>query len=227
MESFGRCSPVVYGLDALYTTAGGMDLDAVADVVKGHNGTLIPLVKPKSYSVRVCGQDDTVYSGNEEQLEAWKDFYLPERMEMVVIGAIDDFPCDAFGLQLVLLLCEDGKIYAYEDEVLHLVARNVKELYETGLTFPGFESYNLGECFEDYTEEEYNENLESKEMKEFTEAHEKYRDALRLELLESLQEIKRNQSKVENKDWPKKGSDSVNQHWNTHPKYLNQEIMPR
>ncbi|TSO05470.1 Growth factor receptor-bound protein 10 [Bagarius yarrelli] len=190
------CPQVVYELDALYTEAGCVDLDAAANIVKSHNGTLISLVKPKSYSVRVCGQDDTVYKGNEDQLEAWKDFYLPERMEMVVIGAIDDFSCEAFGLQLVLLLCEDGKIYAYDDEVLHLVARNVKELHETGLTFPGFESYNLGECFEDYTEEEYNEIMESKEMKEMKEAHEKYRKALELELLESLQEIQRNQSKM-------------------------------
>lgn len=122
----------------------------MASVVKDNTGTLIPLINPKGYSVRVCGQDDTVYSGNEDQLEAWKDFYLPERMEMVVIGAVDDFPCDAFGLQLVLLLCEDGKVYAYEDEVLHLVARNVKELLDNGLTFPGLESYKQGECFEDY-----------------------------------------------------------------------------
>ncbi|KAF5909158.1 translocon-associated protein subunit beta, partial [Clarias magur] len=70
-------------------------------------------------------------------------------MEMVVIGAVDNFPCEAFDQELVLLLCEDGNIYAYEDEVLHLVARNVKELFETGLTFPGLECYKMGECFED------------------------------------------------------------------------------
>lgn len=127
-----------------------MDLDFADTIVKRYSDTRIPLKTPKSYFVRVCGQDGTVYAGNEDQLEAWKDFYLPERMEMVVIGAIDDFPCDAFGLQLVLLLCEDGNIYAYEDEVLHLVARSVDELFNTGMTFPGLECYKLGECFEDY-----------------------------------------------------------------------------
>ncbi|XP_053493631.1 uncharacterized protein LOC128615502 [Ictalurus furcatus] len=183
----------------------------VASVVKRYSGTQIPLIKPKGYSVRVCGQDGTVYAGNEDQLEAWKDFYLPERMEMVVIGVIDDFPCDAFGLQLVLLLCEDRNIYAYEDEVLHLVARSVKELFETGLAFPGLECYKLGECFEDYTEEEYNEIMESDDVKEMKEAHEKFCESLELELLESLKEFKSSQFKgvEEGMVQPKKNSDTV------------------
>ncbi|KAK3525289.1 hypothetical protein QTP86_024898 [Hemibagrus guttatus] len=207
--------------------AGCVNLGKVASVVKDYSGTLIPLTNPKNYCVRVCGQDDTVYSGNEDQLEAWKDFYLPERMEMVVIGAVDDFPCDAFGLQLVLLLCEDGKIYAYEDEVLHLVARNVKELLETGLTFPGFECYKQGECFEDYTEEEYNEIMESDEMKEITEAHDRYRESLERDLLESLKEIKKNQSKGVEEGWPKKNSGTIKQCSKTNYKLQNTKCSIR
>ncbi|KAM9461601.1 uncharacterized protein Hap1MRO34_017812 isoform 1-T2 [Clarias gariepinus] len=165
-NSVNKCDVFKSELAGLYTEGGRVDLDKVASVVQKYSGTKIPL-KKTSDSLRVCGQDDTVYGGNEELLEAWKDFYLPERMEMVVIGAIDRFHCDAFGLQLVLLLCEDGKIFAYEDEEeeLHLVARNVNELFETGLTFPGLECYKMGECFEDDTEEEYNEIMESDEMK--------------------------------------------------------------
>lgn len=129
---------------------GCVYLATVANVVKACSGALIPLARPKTSHLRVCGQDDTVYCGNEDQLESWEDHYLPERMKMQVIGAIDDFPCDAFCRQLVLLLCEDGNIYAYEDEVLHLVAKSLSELFESGMTFPGIESFNLGECFEDY-----------------------------------------------------------------------------
>ncbi|XP_060760895.1 uncharacterized protein LOC132870918 isoform X2 [Neoarius graeffei] len=187
-----KCDQLKHELDEAYSE-GCVDLDTADSVVKRFSGTLIPLIKPKSYSVRVCGQDGTVYAGNDDQLEAWKDFYLPERMEMVVIGAIDDFPCDAFDLQLVLLLCEDGKIYAYEDEELHLVARSVNELFETGLTFPGLECYKLGECFEDYTEEEYSEIMESDDMKKMKEAHDKYRESLETELWETLKEFKRSQ----------------------------------
>lgn len=127
-----------------------VNLKEIASIAKRHSGTCVPLVKPKSYCLRVCGQDETVYAGNEDQLEAWKDFYLPERMEMEVIGAIDDFACEAYGLQLVLMVCEDGNIYAYEYEVLHLVARSFSELFDTGMTFPGIETYKEGECFEDY-----------------------------------------------------------------------------
>ncbi|XP_058260574.1 uncharacterized protein LOC131362539 [Hemibagrus wyckioides] len=178
-------------LSRLCTKDGRVDLGKVARIVKDNTGKLIPLKKPKDYSVRVCGQVDTVYSGNEDQLEAWKDFYLPKRMEMVVMGAVDDFPCDAFSLQLVLLLCEDGKIYAYEDEVLHLVANSLKELLDNGLTFPGLECYKEGECFEDYTEEEYNKIMQSGEMSKIIKAHNCYRESLESDLLKSLEAIKK------------------------------------
>uniref|UniRef100_A0A672JZQ4 Uncharacterized protein n=1 Tax=Sinocyclocheilus grahami TaxID=75366 RepID=A0A672JZQ4_SINGR len=126
-----------------------VDLCGVADFIKRNRDSTIPLVKPRGATLRICGQHGTVYEGDEEQLEAWKDYYLPERMEMEVIGAIDDFPCDAFGLQLVLLLGEDGRVFAYEDELLHLVALNLRDLFQHGMVFPGKETFKLGECFEE------------------------------------------------------------------------------
>uniref|UniRef100_A0A3B1KIJ1 Uncharacterized LOC103024077 n=1 Tax=Astyanax mexicanus TaxID=7994 RepID=A0A3B1KIJ1_ASTMX len=196
-DAENKCHQVISELTGIYTEAGCVDLDTTGSIVNKYSGTLIPLVKPKSYHVRVCGQDDTVYAGNEDQLEAWEDHYLSERMKMTVIGAIDDFPCEAFARQLVLLLCEDGNIYAYEDEVLHLVAESLKDLFENGMTFPGIESHNLGECFEEYTEEEYNELMECSEMKEMREAHEKFRESLGLELLECLEDLEKRQFKTE------------------------------
>ncbi|XP_065144520.1 uncharacterized protein [Paramisgurnus dabryanus] len=166
-----------------------VDLSAVASFVKCNCSSTIPLAKPNNCSLRICGQDGTVYAGDEEQLEAWKDFYLPERKEMEVIGAIDYFPCDAFGLQLVLLLCEDGKVYAYEDEVLHLVAKNLKELLQDGMVFPAHETFKLGEYLE-LTDEEYSEIMESEDIKAIKAEHQKFRESLELELLESLNEIK-------------------------------------
>lgn len=126
-----------------------MDLCGIANFVKRNRDLTIPLVKPRSSTLRICGQDGTVHEGDKEQLEAWKDYYLPERMEMEVIGAIDDFPCDAFGLQLVLLLGEDGRVFAYEDELLHLVAKNLRDLFQREMVFPGMETFKLGECFEE------------------------------------------------------------------------------
>lgn len=124
-----------------------MDLSEIADFVKRNHDLTIPLVKARGSTLRICGQDGTVYEGDEEQLEAWKDYYLPERMEMEVIGAVDDFPCDAFGLQLVLLLGEDGRVFAYEDELLHLVAMNLRDLFQSDMK--PIETFKLGECFEE------------------------------------------------------------------------------
>uniref|UniRef100_A0A3B1IRG4 Uncharacterized protein n=1 Tax=Astyanax mexicanus TaxID=7994 RepID=A0A3B1IRG4_ASTMX len=192
-------SQVYYRLQQVFfqmVLSGRVDLAKVKVIVNEYSGTLIPLANPKSYHVRVCGQKDTVYAGNEDQLEAWEDHYLSERMTMTVIGAIDDFPCEAFARQLVLLLCEDGNIYTYEDEVVHLVAESLKDLLENGMTFPGSKSYNLGECFEEYTEEEYEELMECSEMKKMREEHEKFRESLGRELLECLEDLEKRQFKV-------------------------------
>lgn len=124
-------------------------LGQIEKIVLKHRHNKIPLAKPKSYELRIGGLEDTVHAGDGEQLEVWKDCYLPERMEMVVIGALDDFRCSAAGWQLVLLLCEDGNVYAYEFEVLHLVARSLEDLFKSGAEFPGLEKHRFGECFEE------------------------------------------------------------------------------
>lgn len=126
-----------------------VDLSGIADFVKCNCNSLIPLLKPRGYTLRICGLDGTVFEGDEEQLEAWKDFYLPESMEMEVIGAIDEFPCDAFGLQLVLLLGEDGSVFAYEDESLHLVAKSLRDLFQCEMVFPGIKTFKIGEYFDE------------------------------------------------------------------------------
>ncbi|XP_051991478.1 uncharacterized protein LOC127650220 [Xyrauchen texanus] len=169
-------------------------LTKIAEFVERKYNSTVPLVKPKNCTLRICGQHGTVYAGDEEQLEAWKDYYLPERMEMEVIGAIDNFPCDAFGLQLVLLLCEDGKVYAYEDEVLHLVAMSLKDLFQCGMVFPGKETFKLGECFEEPTEEEYNEMVECDDIKAMKESHQKFRESMESELLKTMNDIKQNRN---------------------------------
>ncbi|XP_066522560.1 uncharacterized protein [Hoplias malabaricus] len=182
-----RCNTVILGL--IGATDGGVDFGKVAGIVNDNSGTQIPLVKPKSYNLRVCGQEDTVYAGNDDQLDSWEDHYLSERKKMQVIGAIDDFSCEAFGRQLVLLLCEDKRVYAYEDEVLHVVAESLEALFDSGVIFPGKEVYNFGECFEEYTEDEYNEMMEFSEIKEMKEKHQQFRDSLESDLLKALKEF--------------------------------------
>ncbi|XP_026104165.1 uncharacterized protein LOC113075700 [Carassius auratus] len=172
-----------------FTEEGAVDLCRIARFVKHHCNLTVPLVKPRSCTLRICGLKETVYEGDEEQLEAWKYYYLPERMEMEVIGAIDDFPCDAFGLQLVILLGEDGRVFACEDELLHLVARNLRDLLQNEMAFPGIETFKLGECFEEPTEEEYLEMMESVDVKEMKKQHMKFRESLEFDLLNTMNEI--------------------------------------
>lgn len=126
-----------------------MDLREIASFVKSYCDLPFALMKPEHTAVRICGQDGTVYAENKMQLKAWKEYYLPQRKEMEVFGAIDHFPCDAFGQQLVLLFCEDGKFYAYEDKVLHLVANNLKTLVRKGMRFPGTKTFKYGKCFKE------------------------------------------------------------------------------
>ncbi|XP_038844005.1 uncharacterized protein LOC120043487 isoform X1 [Salvelinus namaycush] len=169
-------------------------LGQIKEIVSKHRDRKIPLAKPKSYELRIGGLEDTVHAGDGEQLEVWKDCYLPERMEMVVIGALDDFRCSAAGWQLVLLLCEDGNVYAYEFEVLHLVARSLEDLFKSGAEFPGLEKFRFGECFEELTEEEMEKQMQCDEIKKIDDEHIQFRRRLEIEMLEDLKAIKQSES---------------------------------
>ncbi|XP_064866699.1 uncharacterized protein LOC115128054 isoform X3 [Oncorhynchus nerka] len=164
-------------------------LAQIEKIVSKNRNNKIPLAKPKSYELRIGGLEDTVHAGDGEQLEVWKDCYLPKRMEMVVIGALDDFRCSAAGWQLVLLLCEDGNVYAYEFEVLHLVARSLEDLFKSGAEFPGLEKHRFGECFEELTEEEMKKEMQCVEIKKINDEHIQFRRSLEIEILRNLKAI--------------------------------------
>ncbi|KAK1124568.1 hypothetical protein AOXY_G38654 [Acipenser oxyrinchus oxyrinchus] len=140
-------------------------LNHVSKQVNKYRHRPVPLNKPTGYTMRIGGLNDTIYAEMEDELEAWEEFYLPERVEMRVIGAIDNFPSLAVGLQLIILAGKDGKIYVYENEVLHRAADCLRDLFEKGLRFPGTKIYNYGECFEPMTEDEHSKFMESEEVK--------------------------------------------------------------
>ncbi|MGH0132242.1 UNVERIFIED_CONTAM: hypothetical protein FKN15_049479 [Acipenser sinensis] len=140
-------------------------LNHVSKQVDKYRHQTVPLKKPTEYPLRIGGLNDTIYEEMEEELEAWENFYMPDRVEMKVIGAIDTFPSLAVGLQLIILAGKDGNIYAYENEVLHQVADCLQDLFENGLAFPGTKIYNYGECFEPMTDDEYSELMQSEEVK--------------------------------------------------------------
>ncbi|KAK1162264.1 hypothetical protein AOXY_G18628 [Acipenser oxyrinchus oxyrinchus] len=140
-------------------------LNHVSKQVDKYRHQTVPLKKPTEYPLRIGGLNDTIYEEMEEELEAWENFYMPDRVEMKVIGAIDTFPSLAVGLQLIILAGKDGNIYAYENEVLHQVADCLQDLIENGLAFPGTKIYNYGECFDPMTDDEYSELMQSEEVK--------------------------------------------------------------
>ncbi|XP_058861813.1 uncharacterized protein LOC117415485 [Acipenser ruthenus] len=173
-------------------------LDHVSEQVDKYRGQTVSLEKPAGYPMRIGGLDDTIYAEMEDELEAWEDFYLPERVEMRVVGAIDMFPSLAVGLQLIILAGKDGNIYAYENEVLHQVADSLQDLLQKGIEFPGTKVYNYGECFAPMTEEEYDELMEDEEVKKMKEETREFIKSNEVEFLSILARIeeKENAEKV-------------------------------
>ncbi|XP_048847178.1 uncharacterized protein LOC125717868 [Brienomyrus brachyistius] len=125
------------------------------ELVKKYNGSEIKLKEPKDYAVRITDLDGTVYWGRDEMLESWSELYLPEPTEMVVIGAIDNFPSLAEGLQLIVLVDSQGKVYFYENEVLHLIACSLNDFFKEGATSPPIQSHKYGQYIAPKSKEEY------------------------------------------------------------------------
>lgn len=132
---------------------GAEYLQLVTKNVMAHRGKLILL--PNKVPIIIGNLNDTAYWRRPDLLECWQDLYLPQRMEMVVMGTIDGYPCLAPGLQLVILAGKDGSVFAYEEEVLHKIANDLEQLFLKGVTFPGTEIYEYGKGFRPKTNEEY------------------------------------------------------------------------
>uniref|UniRef100_A0A8C8I9S5 Uncharacterized protein n=1 Tax=Oncorhynchus tshawytscha TaxID=74940 RepID=A0A8C8I9S5_ONCTS len=119
-------------------------LQQVSDAVFKHHHASIALKKPKESEWKIAGLDDTSYKG-EEEIKEWKNFYL-NSVEMEVLGAVENLVPTESG-QLVIMLCEDRQVYAYDGEEMHLVALSLGEVFDSGLQYPGIKSFYRGECF--------------------------------------------------------------------------------
>uniref|UniRef100_A0A3B1IL56 Uncharacterized protein n=1 Tax=Astyanax mexicanus TaxID=7994 RepID=A0A3B1IL56_ASTMX len=120
-------------------------LTKLASVVSKNSGEKIDLNK---YKFRVGSLEDTSYKNNTDILQEWEQFYLEQQKKMVVIGVLENFPCGEDSAELVLMVCEDERVFAYEDEHLHLVASSLEVLFESGVQFPSSEYYYRGQSFE-------------------------------------------------------------------------------
>ncbi|XP_029590884.1 uncharacterized protein LOC115175631 isoform X1 [Salmo trutta] len=181
------------------------DIRCVSDKVTAHCNKRISLNKPKGYKLKIGHQDDTVYKGNKKVIEELSKFYLKEEVKMVVIGVIDGFDeCEAESGQLLILVGEDWKVYAYETECLHLVAKSMQNLFESGLNYPGIKTFYRGQCFENMTPEEWSDvERDSDEIQKKQDAHKCFLKSTEEEFLRNLEIIKR-KLPTQNKKMPER-----------------------
>ncbi|KAL4008393.1 hypothetical protein ACER0C_002252 [Sarotherodon galilaeus] len=128
-------------------------LEWVSDFVSKYKNKHLSLKNPAGAMLRIAGLEDTMYKGKHDEVNGWGKFYLPEIVNMQVIGVVEgtSCPCD----ELVLMTCEDKKLYAYDGEELHLVASSFQQLREKELEYPASTSYYNGEAFKNMTKEDW------------------------------------------------------------------------
>ncbi|XP_042739766.1 uncharacterized protein LOC122186854 isoform X3 [Lagopus leucura] len=115
---------------------------------------MVGFEKQPQFRLRVGGLEGTFYEGQEELKEYCEVLYLPQPTKMEVVGTVDDVPCLATGQQLIILVAESGEVYAYEEDTLHKVAKNMREFTEIGLQRLGKEVYHCGEHVDSLDEAE-------------------------------------------------------------------------
>ncbi|KAF5887799.1 transcription factor 20-like, partial [Clarias magur] len=141
-------------------------LQEIRGVVDKHKGSQINLKKVGNYSFKVGSLSETSCGDTPEMLEEWEEFYLPDQVSMEVIGVLEKFCCECSCNELVLMVCEDEKVYGYADNRLHLVANSLKLLFKDGVQFPGIKQYYRGQSFEDMTDAEWDRVNKSKVVRE-------------------------------------------------------------
>ncbi|XP_053493463.1 uncharacterized protein LOC128615419 [Ictalurus furcatus] len=161
-------------------------LQKIRKVASDNRGSEIKLKKVEKYSFKVGTLEETSYKDEPDMVDEWEQFYLPDHMFMEVIGVVEKFPCNSPNDELVLMVCEDGKVFAFEGNRLHLVSNNLEELFKNGLQFPGTEQYYSGQSFEDMSEEDWDRVRESKEVKEKRKEHQEMLESMKDSYLNNL-----------------------------------------
>uniref|UniRef100_A0A672GN54 Uncharacterized protein n=1 Tax=Salarias fasciatus TaxID=181472 RepID=A0A672GN54_SALFA len=116
----------------------------VSNMVSQCNRLSLPLMSPAGATLTIGGVEDTIYRDKPGEVNGWGKFYLEDEVNMQVIGVVEGTYCP---YDLVLMTCEDKKIYAYDGEELHLVAPGLKQLCDEGIEYPASKSYYNGEAF--------------------------------------------------------------------------------
>ncbi|KAM7383925.1 hypothetical protein PAMA_011331 [Pampus argenteus] len=162
----------------------------VSDIVSKSRHKRLTLKNPPGATLRIGGLEDTIYRDRDDRVNAWDNFYLPQRVHMKVVGVVEgtSCPCD----QLVLMTCEDKKLYAYDGEELHVVASSLEQLCEEGIEYPASNSYCRGEAFKHMTEEDWAKSRMRPVGTRLDQQHHKRVTANKSRFLENLRRTKNN-----------------------------------
>ncbi|XP_035849591.1 uncharacterized protein LOC116060783 [Sander lucioperca] len=164
---------------------GSEYLKGVLDFVSMNRHKTLNLKNPAGATVKIGDLVDTIYSGEDYEVDGWGKFYLPNKVSMQVVGVVEGISCLCD--QLVLMTCcEDRQVYAYDGEKLHLVASSLKQLSDEGIKYPGSKSYYNGEAFKDMTEEDWD-----KVNKRLDQDHHELVMSKKTEFLKNLKSIQR------------------------------------
>ncbi|XP_034096609.1 uncharacterized protein LOC117562816 [Gymnodraco acuticeps] len=138
-------------------------------VTKEYKHETFELKKPAGARWKIGPLEDTIYSEKHKVVNGWGTFYLPEKVRMQVVGVVEGISCPWD--QLVLMTCEDGKLYAYDGEELHLVASSMEQLDEEGIEYPASKTYYEGEAFKDMTVKDWEKDWKSPTVRALKEEH--------------------------------------------------------
>nr|XP_046273046.1 uncharacterized protein LOC124074311 isoform X3 [Scatophagus argus] len=156
----------------------------VSHFVSTHKKRIFSLKNPAGATWSIGDLDDTIYRGKENELNGWGKFYLPNIVHMQVVGVVEGFSCLCD--QLILMTCEDKKMYAYDGEELHVVASSLEQLFKEGIEYPSSKSYYYGEAFKDMTVNDWDKVKKGAVGKSLDQAHQKLVTAEKSRFLQAL-----------------------------------------
>lgn len=104
----------------------------------------ISLHNPPGAILTIGPLEDTEYEDRPAVAKGWGWFYLPNTVNMEVLGYVEGTPYPCIN-HLVLMTCEDEKVYGYDgEEELHLVASSLNQMWTEGIAHPPIESFYHG-----------------------------------------------------------------------------------
>ncbi|KAM4032355.1 uncharacterized protein ACNLHF_019626 [Anomaloglossus baeobatrachus] len=109
------------------------NLEAVSRFVQSNKDTIIQW-ENSNYFLRLCDLNGTIYMGQTFMQEGWEQLYLPKPTRMQVFGTLENIDVMLPSVQCIILVGEDGCIYAYREEELQLMAKSLREFVKTGIS---------------------------------------------------------------------------------------------